>query len=331
MKKDILDLIETSKSKGMKFEQVCLLLQISVRRVLRWRRRADCLEDLTAGPRNAPHALLPEENKAIVELALAQEYVDDSHRVLAARGADLGLFNVSASSVYKAMKLNNLTADRTGRQRKTGRSTKPDRPELTGPNQRWCWDITYCTTHVRGIYLYLFVVMDEYSRKVIAWRVSWHMTHKEAIELLQEGLDKEGLNDVTVKMPDLINDRGTQMKAKAFVRMCKDLGINQKFARPRTPNDNPFIESFFSIVKEYHMYPEMFLDDVEAILYFTEFFENYNNYRLHGRIGFVTPVEKHKGLHTLIIERRKRGLKLARTQRLAKNKYEFVDNEKVLV
>jgi transposase InsO family protein len=331
MKKDILDLIDISISKGMKCEQVCLLLQISVRRVLRWHRRADRLQDIAAGPKRAPHALLSQENKAILNLILDQDYVDDSHRVLAAKGADLGLFNASASSVYKIMKHNQLTTDRAGRQRKTGRSTKPDRPELTGPNQRWCWDITYCKTHVRGIFLYLFVLMDEHSRKVIAWRVSWHMTHKEAMELLQDGLEKEKLTDVDVKLPDLINDRGTQMKAKAFMRMCKDLGINQKFARPKTPNDNPFIESLYSIVKGYSRYPEMFLDDVEAILYFTEFFEYYNNCRLHGKIGFVTPVQKHQGLHTIIIEGRKRGLKIARSQRLAKNKDVFVDNGKVLV
>ncbi len=255
--------------------------------------------------------------------------------MLAAKGADKSLFYVSASSVYKVMRENDLTADRSGRSYKSGRSTAPERLKIDGPNQRWCWDITYCHTRVKGVFLYLFTILDEYSRKVIAWRISWHMNHKEAIELIQEGLEKENLTDIDIKLPDLINDRGTQMKAKAFMAMCKNLGIDQKFARPRTPNDNPFIESLFSIVKGYHSYPETFVDDIEAIIYFTEFFDYYNNARYHGKIGFVTPVQKHVGLDKNIIKRRKDGLINARKKRFQKNKnaklITKVDNALVVV
>jgi len=146
------------------------------------------------------------------------------------------------------------------------------------------------------------------------------MNHKEAIELIQEALENENLTDINIKLTDLINDRVTQMKAKAFMKMCKNLGIEQKFARPRTPNDNPFIESLFSTVKGYHAYPENFLDDIEAIAYFTIFFDYYNNQRYHGKIGFVTPVQKHVGLDKNIIKRRKDGLINARKNRLEKNK-----------
>jgi len=323
MKNEILDIIDTSLSKGLKLCKVCSLLQIGEQRVRRWRKRGDRLEDIAPGPSKASHALLDEERDAILDFALDDEFADDSHRVLAAKGADLGLFYASASSVYKVMHQNNLTADRTGKQRKRGRSTAPDRPDIDGPNQRWCWDITYCQTKVKGVFLYLFVLLDEYSRKVIAWRLSWHMTHKEAMELIQEGLENENIADIDVKLPDLINDRGTQMKAKAFMKMCEALGIKQKFARPRTPNDNPFIESLFSIVKGYPMYPKTFTDDIVAITYFTTFFDYYNNNRYHGKIGFVTPDQKHKGLDKNIIKRRKLGLSNARKMRLNTNRRKF--------
>jgi transposase InsO family protein len=264
--------------------------------------------------------LLSEEKNAILAIATDEHYANDSHRVLAAKGADRDLFYASASTVYNVLHEHDLTADRTGRIAKSGRSTAPDRPEIDGPNQRWCWDITYCRTKVRGVFLYLYTLLDEYSRKVIAWRISWHMTHREAKELLQEGLENEGISDIDVKMPDLINDRGTQMKAKAFVQMCKDLGINQKFARPRTPNDNPFIESLFSIVKGHLPYPDSFLDDIEAITYFTVFFDFYNNERYHGKIGFVTPCQRHIGQDKPIIERRAKGLVSARIKRMTANR-----------
>jgi len=320
MKRGILDTIDSAVEQGIKLAKACSLIQVAERRIERWRDRGDRLEDSIPGPLNAPHALLGEEKEAILRFALDASYVDDSHRVLAAKGADKSLFYVSASSVYKVMRENDLTADRSGRAHKSGRSTAPERLEIDGSNQRWCWDITYCHTRANGVFLYLFTILDEYSRKVIAWRISWNMNHKEAIELIQEGLENENLIDIDIKLPDLINDRGTQMKAKAFMAMCKDLGIDQKFARPRTPNDNPFIESLFSIVKGYHSYPETFIDDIEAIVYFTTFFDYYNNARYHGKIGFVTPVQKHTGLDKNIIKRRKVGLINARKTRLQINR-----------
>lgn len=335
MKKGILDIIDSAIEQGIKLSKACSLIQVDERRIQRWRDRGDRLEDIMPGPLNAPHALLDEEKEAIRKFALDASYVDDSHRVLAAKGADKSLFYVSASSVYKVMRENDLTADRSGRSHKSGRSTTPERLEIDGPNQRWCWDITYCHTKVKGIFLYLFTILDEYSRKVIAWRISWHMNHKETMELIQEGLEKENLTDIDIKLPDLINDRGTQMKAKAFMAMCKDLGIDQKFSRPRTPNDNPFIESLFSIVKGYYSYPETFVDDIEAIIYFTEFFNYYNYARYHGKIGFVTPVQKHVGLDKNIIKRRKDGLIDARKTRFQKNRNSKlitkVDNALVVV
>jgi transposase InsO family protein len=320
MKTSILSVIEEAVSKGVHQYRACELVQIDVRRVQRWQTRDGRLDDIVPGPDHAPHALLEREREAIREMALDEKYVDDSHRILTAKAADSGLFYASASTVYRVMRQKNLTTDRCNRSHRNGKSMKPERLELTGPKQRWCWDISYCQTKVKGVFLYLFVMLDEYSRKVVAWRISWNMTYKEAMELLQEGLENENLTDIDVRLPDLINDRGTQMKAKAFMKMCTTLGINQKFARPRTPNDNPFIESFFSTVKGHQTYPGYFTDDIEAIVWFTEFFNFYNNERYHGKINFVTPVQKHEGRDIAIIERRIKGNKFARKTRMEQNR-----------
>lgn len=320
MKKEILGIVDECVPKGITTKTVCSLLQISTHRVRRWQKRCNCLEDVKPGPVNAPHALLPLEREAILSLALDEECVDCSHRVLAAKGADLDLFYASSSSVYKVMREDGLTADRSGHSQRNGKRMAPERPEIDGPNQRWCWDISYCHTMVKGTFLYLYTLLDEYSRKVISWRVSWYINHREAMELIQDGLEKEGLEDICVKLPDLINDRGVQMKAKAFMKMCADAGITQKFARPRTPNDNPFIESLFSIVKGYSEYPGRFVDDIEAITYFTGFFNFYNHYRYHGRIGFVTPEQRHTGKDKEILKRRKIGIMKARQLRLDTNR-----------
>lgn len=313
-------MIRTARSEGLTEKKVCLLLQISQRRVQRWRERQDRLDDIPPGPLNAPHALLGSEKDAICSIACDEQYMDESHRTLAAKGSDQKLFFASASSVYRVLQERKMTTDRVDRAQRNGKTIKPDRQELDGPNQRWCWDISYCSTGTRGIFLYLFVLLDEYSRKVISWRISWSMSHKEGIELIQEGLENEGLHDIDVKLPDLINDRGAQMKAKAFMKMCRDLGINQLFSRPRTPNDNPFIESLFSTVKGYHSYPGIFTSDIEAVAYFTAFFSHYNNERYHTRIGMVTPVQRHTGEDKAILKRRYSDLRKARKERLRINR-----------
>ena len=320
MKREILTLICTATNEGLTVKKVCSLLQISERRVQRWRKRQDWLDDIPPGPANAPHALLGSEKDAIYAIACDEQYMDESHRTLAAKGSDEKLFYASASSVYRVLQERKMTTDRVDRVQRNGKSLKPDRPELDGPNQRWCWDISYCNTGTKGIFLYLFALLDEYSRKVISWRISWSMTYKEGIELIQEGLDNEGLHDIDVKLPDLMNDRGAQMKAKAFMKMCNDLGINQQFSRPRTPNDNPFIESLFSTVKGHPLYPGVFLSDIEAVAYFTAFFSFYNNQRYHTRIGMVTPAQRHTGEDKEIIERRNLSLQEARRERLRRNR-----------
>jgi putative transposase len=320
-KQAIMDTVIDCKSKGATLNRTCELLQIEERRVRNWLSRLT-LVDAKPGPMHAPHALLPEERQAIIAIALDERYIDDSHRVLTAKGVDCGSIAASASTVYRVMRQQELTTDRSGRSHRNGNSRKPDRPELTGPGQRWCWDISYLRTLVPGKFLYLYVLLDEYSRKVVAFRISWSMTHAEGKELVDEGIEREGLTPEQVALLTLFNDRGTQMKAKSFKRFLEELGISQKFARPRTPNDNPFVESLFSTTKGALEYPGEFTDDIEAIAYFAAYFNFYNNERLHGKIGYVTPAQRHRGEDKAILELRNKRLAEARRNRLLVNRSE---------
>jgi transposase InsO family protein len=321
MKEEILLVLRSGEAQGLPRNRLCGLLQVSERRVRRWEHRAT-LADAKPGPVHAPHGLLPEERTAIVVMARDERYVDDSPRILAAKGSDAGFFAASATTVYRVMKLAGLMVNRV-RNTRNGNRTEPDRRELTGPNQQWCWDISYLRTLVKGIFLYLYVMLDEYSRKVVAWRVSWYLSYQEGKELLEEGLANEHLPDGDAPLPSLLNDRGVQMKAKSFKKMVEDLGMVQKFSRPRTPNDNPFIESHFSLIKCNPDYPQQFLDDIDGITYFTRFFQWYNTEHLHGRIGFVTPVQKHTGTDKAILANREMRKKEARKNRLKINRQSY--------
>jgi transposase InsO family protein len=240
--------------------------------------------------------------------------VDLSHRILAITAGEKGLFFASFSTVYRILKARDLMTARGPGGRHNGHSLVPVRKELTGPNQRWCWDISYLLTREKGVYLFLYLLLDEFSRKAIHWQIGWTQTATEARLLLEGGLEKENILDLAEdQRPELLNDRGRQMKAKPIRQLCEDHHMPQLFARPRTPNDNPFIESAFSTVKRAPEYPGHFLDDGEASTYFARYFDWYNHRHYHSGIDYVTPHQAHTGLRAKIVVRR---LTQQRAQRL---------------
>ena len=304
-------------------QEFCDLVRVTVRRLQRWNRRRYCLDDRQAGyrPGTAPHRLLPGEKRAILELARTQEFVDLSHRVLAYTAMDRGEVCASPASFYRVMNAEGLTAHRGSSCGHTGHGNAPEREELTGPLQRLCWDISYLRMTVKWVYLYLYVLLDEWSRKVLGWLVSNRLSRDIVVDFMNEVFLREGILDMPEELrPVIINDRGGQMKAKPVKLMFQDMGIDQRFSRPRTPNDNPFVESFFRTAKHHPEYPGRFIGQEDAESYFKGFFDWYNTCHLHSGIGFVTPVDKHSGRAVDILRRRKEAQLKARQIRLEANR-----------
>ena len=317
-KLEILTVIATSQQQGVSARRSCSLLMIEHRRVVRWQeqaRQGRPLGNLRPGSRDPLHRVLPEEIDQIVMLAQSQEYVDLSHRTLAVTAWDQGLFQASFSTVYRVLKERNLMSARGPSRAHNGHSKAPVRKDLTGPNQRWCWDISYLMTGQKGEYLFLYLLLDEWSRKAIQWRIAWHQSAEESRLLLEGALADQNILDLPAdQRPEVINDRGRQMKAKPIQRLCEDHGMPQLFARPRTPNDNPFIESAFSTVKRAPEYPGRFRDDDQANAYFSRYFTWYDTEHYHSGIDYVTPQQAHDGLRPGIVEQR-RVKKLAQRRR----------------
>ena len=324
-KLEILMVIETSQQQGVSARRSCSILAIQHRRIVRWQarsRQGQGLANLTPGPQEPLHRVLPEEIDQIMAMAKSQEYVDLSHRILAVTAWDKGLFQASFSTVYRVLKEQNLMSARGPGGAHNGNSKAPVRKDLTGPNQRWCWDISYLMTFQKGVYLYLYLLLDEWSRKAIQWRVSWQQTAQESRLLLEGGLVEQSILDLPEdQRPEVLNDRGRQMKAKPIQRLCEDHGMPQLFARPRTPNDNPFIESAFSTVKRAPEYPGRFLDDGQAVAYFDRYFTWYDTEHYHSGIDYVTPQQAHQGLRQQIVTQR-------RNQKLAQRRRRREENQK---
>ena len=311
-KAEILLSIEAAKDKGISMIRACRMWVINRRRVSRWRSRllqGKSLANAKPGPKSPGHKLLPAETAAVLQMARAEPYVDLSHRILAVTGWDLKLFFVSFSSVYRILRSEGLMSMRGKHRHHNGRSLPPVRKELTGANQRWCWDISYLLTYEKGLFLYLYLVLDEYSRKAISWLVSWNQSAEQARQLLEGALLCENILDLPEdQRPEIVNDRGRQMKAKSIKNMFDTHQMPQLFARPRTPNDNAFVESAFSTIKTAPTYPGRFLDCAEATKYFDRFFAWYNTEHYHCGIDYVTPDQCHRGLKDIIVSRRRANL-----------------------
>jgi putative transposase len=332
-KLDILTVIENSQQQGVSARRSCSILVIEHRRVVRWQQRArrgESLVDMKPGPQEALHRILPEEINQIVTMATSQEHVDLSHRILAVTACDQGLFQASFSTVYRILKERDLMRGRGLGGVHNGNSKAPVRKELNGPNQRWCWDISYLMTHQKGMYLFLYLLLDEYSRKALQWRISWHQTAQESQGLLEGGLLDQNILDLPQdQRPEIINDRGRQMKAKPIKRLCEDHHMPQLFARPRTPNDNPFIESAFSTVKRAPEYPGRFLDDEDAVAYFMRYIDWYNTQHYHSGIDYVTPDQAHGGLGQEIVTQRQLKKLAQRCRRREENLKQKTGSRKI--
>jgi putative transposase len=138
-----------AKEAGITRYQTCALLQINVRRIERWEARlrmSGAMDYRKPGPNRVLHVIMPGERQALADFVCREETVDFSFQMLALKGAEQGRFCMSASSVRRLLQETGLGDDRTGRKRR-GTGAKPNRPEeLTGPDQCWCWDISYLKT-----------------------------------------------------------------------------------------------------------------------------------------------------------------------------------------
>lgn len=154
-----------------------------------------------------------------------------------------------------------------------------------GPGQKWVSDITYISTAEH--WLYLAVVLDLYSRRVIGWSMSAHIDEaliETALEMaLADGSRSEGLI--------FHSDRGSQYAATGIRTRLATLEIRHSMSRRGNCWDNAVSESFFGTLKQELEHPN-FATHAEARAVLFEYIEIfYNRQRLHSSIGYMTPVE----------------------------------------
>jgi putative transposase len=157
---------------------------------------------------------------------------------------------------------------------------------ITALNQVWVADITYI--RIGTGFVYLAVIIDLFSRRVIGWAIAKTLDHRLTVEALKMAIEKRKPG------PGLIHhsDRGVLYACEEYVALLKKHGIAISMSRSGNPYDNAFAESFFKTLKKEEVYLweyESFVDVVERIPYFIE--EVYNTKRLHSGIQYLPPAE----------------------------------------
>lgn len=175
------------------------------------------------------------------------------------------------------------------------------------------WDITYLPTSVRGVWLYLYLVIDVWSRKVVAWVVAEREEAQIAADLVSRACLRERISKSRSQPLILHADNGNAMGAATLESRLAELGVLRSFSKPRVSNDNPYSESLFRTVKYRPDYPSRpFRSVEEACAWVATFVDWYNHQHRHSGIRFVTPSQRHSGEAVAISRHRARVYEQAR-------------------
>ena len=187
-------------------------------------------------------------------------------------------------------------------ERAAQKRSRPRALAATGPDQVFCWDITYLPTQVRGQHFYLYLFEDLFSRKIVGWQVFDCESAELASQLLQGICARQGIGPGQLTVH---SDNGAPMKGETMLATMQRLGVAHTRSRPAVSNDNPYVESAFRTLKYRPQLPvKPFENLLAARRWVTDLAHWYNHQHRHSAIGFVTPAQRHAGLDRALLEER---------------------------
>jgi putative transposase len=245
-------------------------------------------------PRPAPpNKLTDQEMGQILGVLRSPRFVDLSPTQVFHILLDEGTYLASVSTYYRLLRANGEVRER----RRQATHPPRVRPELVArrPLVVWSWDITKLRGPKRGEYYDLYVVLDIFSRYVVAWCVAPTESGELARELIADAVARHRVlpGQLTVHA-----DRGSSMTSNPVVELLAFLGIGRTHSRPHVSNDNPFSESQFKTLKYCPAFPERFGSIHDTRAFCERFFAYYNNEHRHSGIAYHTPASVHYGTAT---------------------------------
>lgn len=252
------------------------------------------------------------ERQRIIDYALERPWL--SCREVAVGFTDENGYFVSESSVYRILKAQGLVtspvyAIHTAKDEYENKTKRI--------NEMWQTDFTYFRIIGWGWY-YLSTVLDDYSRKIIAWKLCTSMTTDDVKTTLDLAIINTGMKAPKIKKPRLLSDNGPCYISKELADYMDTQEMAHIHGRPFHPQTQGKIERYHRSMKNIILLDNYYLpQELEARI--GEWVDYYNNQRYHESLGNITPSEKYAGLENKIFKERKKVKE--RTMRLRRKAY----------
>lgn len=297
----IMALIMEAMAAGARQNRACAAISLNKRTLQRWQ------SDKSTGDARPLRVQLPKnqlsflERKHLLSIVNSDEFGQLPPSQIVPRLADCGQYIASESTFYRVLRAENQLKQRRA-ERPAKQRHKPRALSATAPNQLVSWDITYLPTLVLGVYFYLYLFIDIFSRKIVGWQVYDTESSELASDVMRDICIRENI------APDQVvlhSDNGSPMKGATLLATLQALGVTPSFSRPAVSNDNPYSESLFKTMKYRPAYPgQAFESLLAARRWVGMFIQWYNQEHRHSAIRFVTPAERHANLDTELLQKR---------------------------
>jgi putative transposase len=303
-RKQAMLLIQEAVDAGAGEAAACSELGLTQRTLQRWRKQEDTRDGRPEAKRPAPvNKLTDREVKQVLETLRQPAYRSLPPSQIVPALADEGVYIASESTFYRVMHT-------YGQQHHRGRSKAPTPKPLTshaasGPNEVWMWDITWLPGPAKGVFYYLYLILDLFSRKIVGWEIWEEESAEHASQLVRRTVVRE---QCVIRQHPLVlhSDNGSPMKGATLLETLYTLGITPSRSRPRVSNDNPYAESVFRTCKYRPDYPAKgFSNLAGAREWVLNFVRWYNDTHRHSGLNFITPSQRHQGLAEEVFDKRK--------------------------
>lgn len=307
----VIELIQEAFKDGARLERACDEAGISLRTYRRWFKAGEVRNDQRpVALRPAPSNRIPDETRQeILEICNNQTFSHLPPSQIVPSLLDSGIYLASESTYYRILHEHGQVNHR-GQSLPPKPGKQPATHHADGPNQVWCWDITYLPTRVRGQFFYLYMFEDLWSRKIVGYEVH----ERECGQLSAELVHRCMLREQCLNTPLVLHsDNGAPMRASTMKAKLEQLGVASSHSRPRVSNDNAYIESLFRNLKYRALWPSSGFNSLdEARDWVEDFVGWYNEEHKHSGIRFVSPQERHVGKDAEVLAHRQRVLEQAR-------------------
>lgn len=251
----------------------------------------------------SPRRLADDERQHVLDVLHSERFADQPPSEAYATLLSEGVYLASIRTMYRLLAERGETAERRA-QRAPAKHAKPTLT-ATAPNEVWTWDITKVRGPLPGVFYFVYVVLDLFSRMVVGWMLAERESAALAEKLFAEAIARHG---VAPGVLTVHADRGAPMKSNDLAELFAVLGVARSFSRPHVSDDNAFSESLFKTAKYQPDYPGAFASPSHGRAWFQQLFGWYNDDHQHTGLALFTPADVFHGRVEQVAARRQAAL-----------------------